>query len=92
MNSGKIVLGILAGFAAGAILGILLAPDKGSNTRQKIVDMKNDMTDKVKAKFDELAHTVTDSLKKDKRAAEKIVSKVQSITEEVKQEAMNGIG
>lgn len=35
MNSGKVVLGALAGLAAGALLGILFAPDKGSETRKK---------------------------------------------------------
>lgn len=29
----------LGGVAAGVLAGILLAPDKGSNTRQKIVDL-----------------------------------------------------
>ena len=29
MRGGKILLGITAGLAAGTILGILLAPDKG---------------------------------------------------------------
>ena len=32
MDSGKVVLGVLAGVAAGAILGILFAPEKGSVT------------------------------------------------------------
>ena len=36
MNSGKVVLGVLAGLAAGAALGILFAPDKGTATRKKI--------------------------------------------------------
>ena len=36
MSTGKVMLGILAGLAAGEALGILFAPDKGSETRKKI--------------------------------------------------------
>ncbi len=37
MNSaGKFLTAVAAGVAAGAILGILYAPDKGSETRRKI--------------------------------------------------------
>jgi len=53
MNTGKLVLGFLAGIAAGAALGILFAPDKGSATRKKISrkgeDSLEDLNDKIKA-------------------------------------------
>ena len=36
MKSGKVLLGVLAGAAAGALLGILFAPEKGTKTRKMI--------------------------------------------------------
>lgn len=43
----KIILGMLAAAAAGAAVGILLAPDKGSATRQRIKDNFNSWCDEV---------------------------------------------
>lgn len=40
----------LAGAAIGAIAGILLAPDKGSETRKKMADKAKDWGDAVKEK------------------------------------------
>ncbi len=37
MRSGKILLGILAGAAAGVLTGILFSPAKGSKTRKRIL-------------------------------------------------------
>lgn len=44
-NTIKIVLGFLAGAAAGAVAGILLAPDKGTNTRKNISDKATQFRD-----------------------------------------------
>lgn len=65
MSNGKIVLGVLAGIAAGTLLGVLIAPDKGSETRRKIRQKGDDlvegvrdgvtsMVDDVASKFDKL--------------------------------------
>lgn len=66
MSTGKVVLGVLAGVAAGAILGILFAPDKGSVTRQKIVDKKDGLNDDLKAKFNEIVDSLADKFDKAK--------------------------
>ena len=55
MNSTTKQLGIfLCGAAAGAALGLLLAPDKGSNTRKKIVKATSDMKHKFDDEVEEL--------------------------------------
>ncbi len=53
-NSGKLVSALLLGAAIGGLLGILFAPDKGSETRKKISSKGNELTDSVKEKFGEL--------------------------------------
>jgi len=52
-DSGKIVTALLAGLAAGAVLGILFAPEKGSETRDKINDSLADLADAIKERAEE---------------------------------------
>lgn len=51
-NTGKIITAVAAGAAAGAILGILFAPAKGSETRQKINEQGKKLASTVKDKFE----------------------------------------
>jgi gas vesicle protein len=68
MNNEKAILAVLAGVAAGAVLGVLLAPDKGFDTRKKIIrkggDLADALNDKIDEKFDELFTAVTGKVKK----------------------------
>ncbi len=50
-NSSKILAAVVGGIAAGAVLGILFAPDKGSDTRRKINDQGKKIAEGVKEKF-----------------------------------------
>ena len=56
MNTGKIVLGALAGLAVGAALGILFAPEKGSTTRKRITDRGDDYLDELTTKINSLCN------------------------------------
>ncbi len=47
-NSGKIIAAAAAGIAAGAVLGLLFAPNKGSETRKKLTDESKKLVDGVK--------------------------------------------
>ena len=65
MNRGKIILGVLAGLAAGAILGVLFAPANGSETRRKFANQGSDFAESLKRKFDEFIDGLTDNNVKD---------------------------
>lgn len=54
MSGGKVLLSVLAGVAAGALVGILFAPDKGSETRRKLLETGEDLANTAKEKFDEI--------------------------------------
>jgi gas vesicle protein len=57
-NNSKILLGFIAGAAIGSALGILMAPDKGSETRRRIVEKGNDLGDSLS----DFSDTVKDKL------------------------------
>jgi gas vesicle protein len=46
-RNGKIILGVLAAAAAGAVAGLLLAPDKGSDLRKKISKAADDFAGNI---------------------------------------------
>jgi gas vesicle protein len=60
MKSQKVIAGILIGAAAGAALGLLFAPYKGSKTRRKLAGAGADLKDAIKDKIDDFVETITD--------------------------------
>ena len=87
MKSGKVVLGLLAGVAVGAVLGILFAPDKGTETRNKISKKSSDTVDEVKDKFDELLSGLTEKLKTAQAEASALYEKGRNNVKEIKKDA-----
>ncbi len=50
-NTAKILIGVAAGAAVGAILGILFAPAKGEDTRENIMKKGKVFADEVSKRF-----------------------------------------
>lgn len=61
MSKGNVLLGVLAGAAIGALVGVLYAPEKGSETRRKISRKKEELIDGITNKFNHIIETVTES-------------------------------
>lgn len=79
MSSGKIILGVLFGAAAGALAGILFAPAKGTKTRKRILRKGEDYVDTLKDKFEKVKEEVSDY-------AEKVKEEVSDYAEKMKEE------
>jgi gas vesicle protein len=80
----KILAGILAGLAAGVAIGILFAPDKGSETRDKLSDSLKNLGDSIR----ERAAEEIDNLNNFK---DKVVSNIKSkINKPEEEEEFNG--
>jgi hypothetical protein len=47
-NTTRILIGVGAGLATGLLLGVLFAPNKGVDSRKKIKDAGNKLTNNVK--------------------------------------------
>ena len=86
MKTDKVVLGILGGVAAGALLGILFAPEKGTKTRKRVLDKSNDYADELKDKLDTLLGTMTNKYEKIWKEGESLISQGKSKFDDAKAE------
>ncbi|SFR54837.1 YtxH-like protein [Robiginitalea myxolifaciens] len=75
-NNTNTALGILAGTAIGATLGILFAPDKGSVTRRKISEKATETTDAIGAKAMEVKEAIVSSAQDHKASMDERISEL----------------
>lgn len=60
MSTGKALLSVMAGIAAGVTLGILFAPDKGTATRKKMTKKGEDYVAEMETKFNDLISGISE--------------------------------
>lgn len=92
MSSGKVLLGLLAGVAVGATLGILFAPDKGSSTRKKILIKGDAYADELGEKLNTVVDSVKDRFEAMKGEATRMAGKAKARAEAEGFVSHDGIG
>jgi gas vesicle protein len=83
MKKSNVVMGVLAGVAVGALLGILFAPDKGTNTRKKIYRKGEVVVEDLQEK----AHKLSEKASHLAAKASRLVDKVNESVSNVKSQA-----
>ena len=91
MANTKTLLGFLAGAAVGALAGILLAPDKGSETRKKISKKTGDLGDSLKDSFNDFVEGIKETYSGVKAEAEDVEEKGRIKLNSLKSEARNAL-
>ena len=89
MSTGKVLLGLVAGAAAGAVLGILFAPEKGTITREQISQKGEDLLASLKTKFDDFLETANKEMEVAKSEAEDLLAKGKEKAQETKNNLTN---
>lgn len=78
-DNSKVAIALLAGLAAGAALGLLFAPEKGSDTRDKLGQSLKDFGDSIKDRAADEINNLS-SLK------DKVVNSIKGKIRDVEQE------
>jgi len=91
MKTDKVILGLLGGIAAGAILGVLFAPDKGTATRKKIKDKSTDYSEDLKGKIDTVMETISKKYEDLKSEGQDLYAKGKSKVENAKKDIQSEV-
>jgi gas vesicle protein len=77
MTSGKVLLGVVTGAAAGAVLGLLFASAKGSATRKRMARKGTDCAEDVQETLNEYIDATTEEYDTIKKGAMDLVDKAK---------------
>jgi gas vesicle protein len=77
----KVILGLVGAAAAGVLVGLLLAPEKGADTRKKITKTAGDWAGQLSDLFTSAKEEITNLKNKGARAANDAASKYTNTTE-----------
>ncbi len=77
----KLVLGLVGAAAAGVIVGILLAPEKGTDTRKRITDTAGDWTSSLSDLFSSAKEEISNLKSKGNKAASRAADKFSDVKE-----------
>ncbi|ESU30034.1 hypothetical protein FLJC2902T_05250 [Flavobacterium limnosediminis JC2902] len=90
-NTGKTVLALLAGAAIGAGLGILFAPDKGSETRRKIKEGIDHGKENLQHRFSEVTENIKSRFSRAKMDFESEIDHLLSHSDHKKEEVIEAL-
>jgi gas vesicle protein len=84
MKSEKVLIGLLAGVAVGALLGVLFAPEKGSVTRKNISSKGQELADDLTEKLDDFIDAVKEKFEEVLEEVENVKFKSDAVKDDVK--------
>ena len=84
-NNGKLIAALLLGAAAGATLGVLFAPDKGSETRRRLADRASELGDGLNERLNKGKEMLGDLKDRFSSKAENVKDRVQQGANDIRQ-------
>ena len=86
MSVGKFFTGVVLGAAIGAIAGILLAPQSGEETREKLSGMAKDVADKTDKTVKDIQEKADPIVSDMQEKGDEILGKIQNLINKQKEQ------